>query len=89
MKLVWDKYYTGKASHECREMGCFWWRDVMRLSNIYRRVAHYILGDGSIASFWDDLWSDSVLSVQYPKAPFLCHKHIHLGAAANVARGFE
>ena len=50
VKLVWNKYYVGKVPHECREMGSFWWRDVMRL-NIYRGVARCTLGDGSTVSF--------------------------------------
>jgi len=51
VKLVWNKYYVGKVPHECREMGSFWWRDVMRLNTIYRGVARCTLGDGSTVSF--------------------------------------
>jgi hypothetical protein len=39
VKLVWDKYYTDKVPHASREVGSFWWRDVMRLSDIYRGIA--------------------------------------------------
>ena len=67
VKLVWNKYYVGKVPHECREMGSFWWHDIMRLNNIYRGVARCTLGDGSIVSFWDDLWSDLIMSAQYPR----------------------
>jgi len=67
VKLVWNKYYVGKVPHECREMGSFWWRDVMRLNTIYRGVARCTLGDGSTVSFWDDLWSDSIMFAQYPR----------------------
>lgn len=67
VQLVWSKYYEGKVPHECRELGSFWWRDVMRLNVIYRGIAQCALGDGSTVLFWDDLWSDSILSVQYPR----------------------
>lgn len=65
--LVCSKYYEGKVPHECRELGSFWWRDVMCLNVIYRGIARCTLGDGSTVSFWDDLWSDLVLSLQYPR----------------------
>lgn len=65
--LVWNKYYEGRVPHECSEVGSFWWRDVMRLNTIYRRVARCTLGDGSMVSFWNDLWSSSVLSLEFPR----------------------
>jgi hypothetical protein len=64
---IWNRYYEGKVPHDCRELGSFLWRDIMRLSSIYRRIARCSLGDGSTVSFWNDLWSDSVLSVQFPR----------------------
>lgn len=39
----------------------------MRLNILYRGFARCTLGDGSTVSFWDDLWSDTVLSVEYPR----------------------
>jgi hypothetical protein len=67
VNLIWNKYYEGKVPHECRELGSFWWRDIMRLNIIYRRIAKCTLGDGSTISFWDDLWTDNILSVEYPR----------------------
>lgn len=67
VNLIWNKYYEGKVPHECRELGSFWWRDIMRLNIIYRRIAKCTLGDGSTVSFWDDLWTDNILSVEYPR----------------------
>jgi hypothetical protein len=61
--LVWNKYYTSKVSHAAREIGSFWWKDILI---IYRSIATCTIGDGSTISFWDDLWADSVLSVKYP-----------------------
>lgn len=39
----------------------------MRLNVIYRGITRCTLGDGLAVSFWDNLWSDSVLSLQYPR----------------------
>lgn len=65
--LVWSRYYTNKVPHAAREKGSFWWKDVLRLNTIYRGIAKCTIGDGSTVCFWDDLWTDSVLSIQYPR----------------------
>ena len=39
----------------------------MRLGTIYRGIGWCTLGDGSTVTFWDDLWSDGIMSVQYPR----------------------
>lgn len=39
----------------------------MQLYTIYRGIARCTLRDGSTISFWDDLWTDSVLLVEYPR----------------------
>ena len=67
MQLVWSKHYDAKVPHAAREMGSFWWKDVLRLSIIFRRIAKCELGDGSSACFWEDLWSELVLSQDYPR----------------------
>jgi hypothetical protein len=65
--LIWSRYYTSKVPHAARESGSFWWKDVLRLNVIYRGITKCDLGDGSSICFWDDLWSDIVLSQTYPK----------------------
>jgi hypothetical protein len=69
VQLVWSKYYESKVPHAAREMGSFWWKDILRLNTIYRGIATCTVGDGSTVCFWDDLWTDSVLSIKYPR-PF-------------------
>jgi len=39
----------------------------MQLYTIYRGIARCTLGDGSTISLWDDLWTDLVLLVEYPR----------------------
>ena len=65
--LVWSKYYTTKVPHASREFGSFWWKDVLRLSIIFRGIAKCEIGDGSTVCFWDDMWSDVVLSQEFPR----------------------
>lgn len=37
------------------------------LSSLFRRISQCSIGDGSTALFWDDSWSGSVLSQEYPR----------------------
>lgn len=64
--LVFPISYASKVPHAAHEMGSFWWKDVFRL-NIYRTIATCTIGEGSTICFWDDLLTDSVLSVTYPR----------------------
>jgi hypothetical protein len=67
VQLVWWKYYQGKVPHAAREVGSFWWKDILRLSNLFRGIARCTIGDGSTVLFWDDIWMDHILSEQYPR----------------------
>lgn len=65
--MVWSTYYNDKVPHATREMGSFWWKDVLRLNNLYRGVAQCTIGDGSTTLFWDDLWSPQLLVDAFPR----------------------
>lgn len=65
--LIWSKYYNNRVPHAAREMGSFWWKDVLWLNVIFRSIAKCELGNGSSVCFWDDLWTDSVLAQTYPR----------------------
>jgi hypothetical protein len=67
VQLVWSKYYESKVPHAAREMGFFGWKDILRLNTIYRGIATCTVGNGSTVCFWDDLWTDFVLSIKYPR----------------------
>jgi len=65
--LIWFKYYgNGKVLHGTREVGSFWWKDLLKLCVLYRGIAKCQIGDGSIVLFWEDLCSSGVLAVKYP-----------------------
>ena len=65
--LIWSKYYSnGKVPHGTKECGSFWWKDLLRLSMLYRGVAKCQIGDGSSVLFWEDRWANEVLALKYP-----------------------
>ena len=67
VRLVWHKYYAAKVPHASREVGSFWWREIMRLNVLFRGVTKCTLGDGRTASFWFDMWlDDEILALKFP-----------------------
>jgi hypothetical protein len=67
VNLIWSTYYSDKVPHGYKEVGSFWWREVLRLNIMYRGVAMCKLGNGSTVLFWEDLWSSLVLADSFPR----------------------
>ncbi|OAY72929.1 hypothetical protein ACMD2_16963 [Ananas comosus] len=58
-KLLRDLFY--RRRRPLKEGGYFrpassWWKDVLRLKDIYKWGAFYTLGNGSTIDFWEDRW---------------------------------
>ena len=67
VQLFWFKYYTnGKVPHGTKELGSFWWKDLLRLLVFYRGIVKCQIGDGSSILFWEDLGTNEVLALKYP-----------------------
>lgn len=83
--LIWTKHYTNRIPHATREVGSFWWKDMLRLSTIFRGFARCSLGDGTTVTFWEDLWSEQVLAVRFPSLfSFVRNKNISVNEVMNV-----
>ena len=51
VQLIWFKYFQNKVPHAAREMGSFWWKDILRLHGLYRAIAHCKVGNGTSICF--------------------------------------
>lgn len=67
LELIKWKYYQDRVPHASRELGSFWWKDILRLSSLFRGISQCSVGNGKTALFWDDSWAGSVLSRSYPR----------------------
>ena len=38
VQLIWDAYYVDKIPHAMAPIGSFWWRDILKLTPIYRGI---------------------------------------------------
>jgi retron-type reverse transcriptase len=85
VNLIWSSYYLDKVPHAVREVGSFWWKDVLRLSTHFRGIAHCVLGDGSTVMFWEDLWGSSLLADDFPRLfSFARNKHLSVKAVLDA-----
>jgi hypothetical protein len=78
VKLVWFAHYSdGEIPHATTDKGSFWWRDILKLCDLFRGIANCRIGDGSTVLFWSDLWNDNVMQVKFPRLySFARHKKI-------------
>jgi hypothetical protein len=71
IQLIWNAHYQGKLPHEENMVGSFWWKDVLRQVDNFRRVASVTHGQGDTISFWNDNWdvAQSILpmSIRFPR----------------------
>ena len=67
VKLIRNSYYYKEVPHAVTICGSFWWRNVMKLMDIYRQVTHCKLGNGEIILFWSDNWKDLVIDERFPR----------------------
>jgi len=49
------------------DKGSFWWKDILKLCDLFRGIANCKLGDGSTVLFWSDLWNDNVMQSKFPR----------------------
>jgi hypothetical protein len=67
VRLIWNAHHpSGEVPHASKNKGSFWWRDVMKLVDLFRGIASCRIGDGSTVLFWVDVWNDHLLHSEFP-----------------------
>jgi hypothetical protein len=59
-------YQNGKLPGQ-QKKGSFWWRDIIKLTNLFKGVAIPKVQEGSTILFWQDLWNEQILQQQFPE----------------------
>jgi hypothetical protein len=66
--LIWNAHYSnGEVPHATKNMGSFWWRDMLKLVDQFRAIASCTVGDGSTVLFWLDVWNSMLLNTKFPR----------------------
>ena len=65
--LVWEKHYhSGKLPNHTVK-GSFWWRDILKLVEEYKKIACVQVMDGLSCFLWSDKWNNDPFLVQMPE----------------------
>ena len=68
VKLVWHAHYSnGDIPHTTINKGSFWWKDILKLCDLFRGIANCKIRNGSTVLFWSDLWNDNVMQNNFPR----------------------
>jgi hypothetical protein len=49
--LLWKSYYQENVPHAMQPVGSFWWRDIFKLTPIFRGIASCQVGNGTTVLF--------------------------------------
>jgi hypothetical protein len=66
VQLIWTNYYNNGRIPGQTKMGSFWWKDNLKLLNIYKGIAQVEARKGDTINFWQDMWNGRVLNQLYP-----------------------
>jgi hypothetical protein len=66
VKLIWHAHYSnGDIPYASTNRGSFWWRDILKLCDLFRGIANCKVGDGSTVLFCSDLWNENVMQIKF------------------------
>lgn len=68
VQLTWGAFYEQKIPHAVDSVGLFWWRDILKLTPIFRGITKVNVVCGTTVLFWKDMWLDAIMSDAYPRA---------------------
>ena len=68
VELIWTTYYTHNIPHASEPRGSFWWKDVLKLTPIFRGISKANVNVGDTILMWKDLWLEFVLEESHPRA---------------------
>lgn len=66
--LIWNKYYADKVPHATNPVGSFWWREILKLTPVFRGISQVRVVSSTTALVWKDLWAVDVLENSHPHA---------------------
>jgi hypothetical protein len=75
LQLMRNTHYpNGQIPHATRDRGSVWWKDIMKLSDLFRSIATPSAGDGGNFLTWQDVWNGLYLKQEYPRLFSFCKK---------------
>jgi hypothetical protein len=68
VNIIRNSYYSeGQIPHASADKGSFWWKDLLHLDDKFKGVASCLVGNGTTALFWLDVWNGHLLYEKMPR----------------------
>lgn len=78
VQVTWSKIYDSHQTppHLRSPVGLFWWKDIIKLFNLFQQVAVYKPNMGDTFALWSEAWlgHDQILKDMYPELFSFCRK---------------
>ena len=56
VQLVWEKHYKNSKLPSHTRKGSFWWKDILKLLQVFKSIASAHISSGTSVLFWHDSW---------------------------------
>jgi hypothetical protein len=68
VNMVWNTYYPNEeVTHATKKKVSFWWRDILKLSDMFRGITICKVGNGTSVMFWLDVLNEHHLRHKFSR----------------------
>jgi hypothetical protein len=66
INIIWANHYSHSLPSD-KPVGSFWWRDILKTLEFFKKIAWVEIGDGKTTFLWHDNWDGMRKSTRYPE----------------------
>jgi hypothetical protein len=63
VNIIWATHYNHSLP-SARHVGSFWWKDILKIQDVFEEIAQVEIGDGKFTLLWHDRWDGLRKSVK-------------------------
>ena len=77
VKLIWEAHYqNNEAPHTNPNKGSFWWKDCMKMFDLFKEMSTCEIRAGNTCKLWDDSWNGEIMYLKFPELHSFCIQQI-------------
>ena len=91
VNLIWNAYYDPNGVPVPGNMkGSFWWKDCLKLLDLFKSMTTCQVKSGNTAMLWNDNWDGNVMKIKFPELySFTLQEHISIMVTKNMENIYE
>jgi hypothetical protein len=67
VNLIWDTFSNGELPQVEKEKISVWWKDLLKLCDIFKGISQCSIGNGTTVMFWSDVWNGNIMEQKFPR----------------------